>query len=258
MNGLVDLHCHLLPGLDDGAKTEADTVDILRAFVAEGVSMVNATPHYNSTYHNLPDIIFQKVTQINQAAARQHLPIEVFPSQEVRIFGDLLDKYQAGELLTVANRTNYMMIEFATQDVPHYAYHLFYQMRLEGLMPVIVHPERNQDFQKNPDKLFELVEQGGLTQVTAASVTGHFGKKVEKFTDQLFEARLVHTIASDAHNITNRASMMGRAFTEIGDFMGQSFAKQLNANAEAIINNQAVYPDSPRRIKQKKLFGLFG
>ncbi|MDR2977524.1 MAG: tyrosine protein phosphatase [Streptococcaceae bacterium] len=257
MREIVDLHCHLLPGLDDGPPGPELTLEMLKKFAAEGVVQINASPHLDPTFHTSPQAVFEKVNLVNQMCADNQLPIEVLPSQEVHIFGELIEAYQAGYLLTVANRTNYLLLEFDSNDVPLYAENLIYEMRIEGLTPIIVHPERNLDIMRNPEKLIGFVNQGALTQVTASCVTGSFGSKFKENADTLFKMNLVHTIASDAHNVTSRASKMGRAFDVIAEKYGDDLAWQLNQNAVAIVNNQSVEVWEPRELRRRKLFGLF-
>lgn len=256
MRNIIDLHCHLLPGIDDGPTEPGLTLEMLKKFAQEGVTQINATPHFDPTFHTTPQTVFERVKLVNQLCYDHQLPIKVFPSMEVHIFGELIQALQAGQLLTVANRTSYMLLEFASNDVPFYAEDLIYQMQLNGVTPIIVHPERNLDIMRNPDKLLNFVEQGALTQVTASCITGHFGSKFKENAETLFKMRLVHTIASDAHNVTSRASKMGLAFEVIAEKYGKKLANRLNQNALAILNDQTVEIDEPRELRQK-LFGLF-
>ncbi|GAB2023938.1 tyrosine protein phosphatase [Lactovum odontotermitis] len=256
MRNIIDLHCHLLPGIDDGPTEPGLTLEMLKKFAQEGVTRINATPHFDPTFHTTPQTVFERVNLVNQLCRDYHLPIKIFPSMEVHIFGELIEALEGGHLLTVANRTRYMLLEFDSNDVPLYAESLIYQMQLNGVTPIIVHPERNLDIMRNPDKLLNFVEQGALTQVTASCITGNFGSKFKENAEILFKMNLVHTIASDAHNVTSRSSKMARAFEVIADRYGQRLADRLNQNALAIINDQTVVIEEPRELK-KKVFGLF-
>lgn len=254
---MIDLHCHILPGIDDGASSETESIAMLQAAIDEGVTTIAATPHHNRQYTNEKQAILHKVEELRQLIKENNLAIEVVPGQEVRIYGELLEDYENNKLVTISEHSRYMLIEFSSSHVPRYAERLLYDMELQGLKPVIVHPERNAEIMQNPDKLYQLVEKGALTQVTAASVTGHFGKKIQKFTSQLIEADLAHIIASDAHNTAGRTFRMRQAFAEIETHYGMDYVDYFQENAKLILDNKAVYPEQPKQIIKKKFLGIF-
>ncbi|MQW22627.1 MULTISPECIES: tyrosine-protein phosphatase [unclassified Lactococcus] len=254
---MIDLHCHILPAIDDGAKTDEDTLKMLQTAVAEGIKVITASPHHNPEYHNESEGILKKVKEVDAIIQKHQLPIQVLPGQEVRIYGELLEDYEAGKLLTSAGTTNYMLIEFPSNHVPRYASKLFYNMKLQGLQPILVHPERNTGIIENPNLLYDFVEQGVLSQITASSVTGHFGKKIQKLTFQIIEHKLTHFVASDAHNITSRTFKMKEAFELITNEFGEEVSKRFDINAHSVLLNESIYPNSPSRIKNKKFLGLF-
>lgn len=185
------------------------------------------------------------------------MPIEVLPGQEVRIYGDLLKEFSEGKLLTAAGTSSYILIEFPSNHVPAYAKELFYNIQLEGLQPILVHPERNSGIIENPEILFDFVEQGVLSQITASSVTGHFGKKIQKLSFKMIENHLTHFVASDAHNVTSRAFKMKEAFEIIEDSYGSGVSRMFQNNAESVILNESFYQEKPTKIKTKKFLGLF-
>lgn len=254
---MIDLHCHILPGVDDGASHETESLAMLQAAIEEGITTIVATPHHNRQYTNEKQTILTKVEELRQLIQANHLSIEVVPGQEVRLYGELLEDYENNKLVTVADNSRYMLIEFPSSHVPRYAERKLFDMELQGLKPLIVHPERNAEIIQNPDRLYQLVQKGALTQVTASSITGHFGKKIQKFTHQLIEANLVHVIASDAHNTTSRASLMKQAFVEIEAKYGSDYVNYFQENAQLILENKAVYPEQPEKVKKKKLLGIF-
>ncbi|MQW22580.1 MULTISPECIES: tyrosine-protein phosphatase [unclassified Lactococcus] len=254
---MIDIHCHILPGIDDGAKTALDTLTMLKSAVDEGITSIAVSPHHNPQYNNERPLILEKVAEVQQIVRENQLPIEILPGQEVRIYGDLLQDYAAGKLVTSSDRSHYMLIEFPSNHVPKYASQLFYDMNLNGLQPILVHPERNAGIIENPDLLYEFVEQGVLSQITASSITGHFGKKIQKLSFQIIENDLTHFVASDAHNVTSRAFKMREAFEIITDQYGFSTAQMFRENGQAVIVDRTIYPNSPSKIKTKKFFGLF-
>ena len=200
---MIDIHCHILPGIDDGAKTMEDSLAMAAQAVQQGITKIIATPHHkNGKYENRKQDILPKVAELNKVLKEKGIPLDILPGQEPRIYGELVEDYQKGEIVTLNDGNQYVFLELPSAHVPRYTGKLLYDIQSEGLTPIIVHPERNQELIQNPDLLYEFVKNGTLTQVTAASMAGDFGKKIKKFSHQLIEANLTHFIASDAHNIT--------------------------------------------------------
>jgi len=255
---MIDIHCHILPGIDDGAQTIYDSLDMAKQAVSQGIETIIATPHHmNGRYENRKIDILTSVEELNQLLKDENIALNILPGQENRIFGEIIQDYENGEILTLANNSSYVFIEFPSNSVPHYAEQLLYEMQLMGLIPVIVHPERNAELIQHPDRLYEMVKNGAATQVTAASLIGDFGKKIKRFSEQLIEANLTHFLASDAHNIKNRAFKMEEAMEEVTKKYGSDMMYFFTENAELLIQNQTIYREVPQPVKQKKLFGLF-
>ncbi|WP_018663350.1 tyrosine-protein phosphatase [Heyndrickxia acidiproducens] len=254
---MIDIHCHILPGIDDGAQNLYDSLDMAKQAVSQGIDTIIATPHHmNGRYENRKADIMEKVQELNKRLTEEQIDLTILPGQENRIFGEILEGYEKGEIQTLAD-SSYVFIEFPTGHVPHYAETLLYDLQVKGLMPIIVHPERNSELMQNPDRLYEMVNSGTATQITAASLTGAFGKKIKKFGEQLIEANLTHFLASDAHNVKNRAFKMEEAVEEVEKKYGTDMLYFFTENAELLVNGQNIYREVPQPIKQKKLFGLF-
>jgi protein-tyrosine phosphatase len=254
---MIDIHSHILPSVDDGAQTIDDAIVMAKAAVAEGITTIIATPHHrNGTFENPKETIIERVSALNEALQQNQISLTVLPGQEIRIHGEWLDHYHQGELLPLAN-TNYVLIELPSNHVPRYTEQLLFDIQMQGMIPVIAHPERNAELIEHPDLLYQFVKKGALTQLTASSVAGHFGKKIKQFSLQMIEANLAHFIASDAHNTTNRTFHMREAYKTLAKEFGSQAVYIFQENAELLIKNQTVYKDVPERIKRKKFLGLF-
>ena len=261
MNGgveMVDIHCHILPGVDDGAKTNEDSLQMAKEASSEGIRTIIATPHHkNNQYENEKDSIINKVSELNTFLESEGVPVKILPGQEIRIYGEILDDYRAGGRILPLAETNYVFIEFPSSNVPRYAERLFYELQTEGLRPILVHPERNAEIIENPNLLYNLVNNGVLTQTTAGSITGYFGKKIKKFSQQLIEANLTHFIASDAHNVHNRTFKMVEAFETVEKTYGIDTVYLFKENAELLLQGKNVYKEMPQQVQRKKFLGLF-
>lgn len=254
---MIDIHCHILPGLDDGAETMNDSIAMAKLAVRNGIHQVVATPHHKtSKYDNSKATVVERVKELNLTLQKLQIPLEVLLGQEVRVYGDLIEDYINDQIVTV-NLHNYVLIEFPSNHVPSYTERLFYNMQMNGLTPIIAHPERNSQIVEQPDKLFHLIEKGALSQVTASSLTGDFGKKIQKFSFQLIEANLTHFIATDAHNITTRPFNLAEAYDVIEKNYGIDYVDLFIENAELMTVGKMIYREDPKRMKRKKIFGIF-
>ncbi|MGC9932356.1 tyrosine-protein phosphatase [Priestia aryabhattai] len=254
---MIDIHSHILPGIDDGALNMEEAVSMARIAVDEGIKKVIATPHHqNGKFFNNKQYILKKVKEFNDVLQSENIPLEILPGQEIRIYGSLLDDFEKGDILTL-NHTNYLFVELPSGHVPRYTEQLLFEIQLKGMTPIIVHPERNAEMLKNPDKLLNLVKKGALTQLTAGSVTGNFGKKVQKFSMQLIESNSTHFIASDAHNTTTRSFHMRQSISKVYKEFGSQVVYYFQENAELLMRDQPVYKQEPSKIKCKKFLGIF-
>ncbi|MDP7978338.1 tyrosine-protein phosphatase [Bacillus sp. WLY-B-L8] len=255
---MIDLHCHILPSIDDGAGTLTDSLAMAQKAAAEGIHTIVATPHHqNGKYINERAEILHQVKQLNEALQEHDIPLTVLPGQEVRLYGDLLADYEAGKILTLNETNKYILIEFPSNHVPRYAEQMLYELRVKGMIPIIVHPERNAELIERPEKLYNLVNKGALTQVTAGSLLGNFGKKIKKFSMQLVEHNLTHMIASDAHNTTTRAFHLQAGYDVIENEFGTNMLIDFKENPYLLISGKTIYKEDPQQIRRKKIFGIF-
>lgn len=254
---LIDIHSHILPNLDDGAGSFEEAVLIAKAAVEEGITQIIATPHHqNGTYTNNKQTIIQKVDQLNLLLEKENVPLVILPGQETRINGDLLTELEK-DLILPLNHTNYVFIELPSGHVPRYTEQMLFDIQMKGLTPIIVHPERNSEIIENPDLLYKLVSKGALTQITASSLTGHFGKNIKKFTLQLIESQLTHFLASDVHSLKNRPFRLADGYDVLNQEFGSDASYLFKENAELLVKNLTVYKMDPSRIKKKKFLGIF-
>ncbi|GGF22577.1 tyrosine protein phosphatase [Halobacillus andaensis] len=254
---MIDIHSHILPGVDDGAQTIEESIQMAKAAVEEGITTIVATPHHDGQYSNYKHDIIIQVSELNRILREKNIPLEVLPGQEPRISDELIEGLRKEKILTINEDSTFVFIEFPHDDVPHYASRLIFDLQVEGYQPIIVHPERNLKIQENPNVLYSLIKNGAFSQVTAGSVTGDFGRTAKKTAIQLIEANLTHLIASDAHNTKKRGYYMKKAYNELEKEYGQSMVYYFIENAEYVIDGQALASDPPERVKKKKVLGLF-
>ncbi|WP_281974568.1 tyrosine-protein phosphatase [Halobacillus litoralis] len=255
---MIDIHSHILPGVDDGAQAIEESIKMAEAAVADGIETIVATPHHkNGSYDNFKHNVLLQVEELNRTFQERNVRLEVLPGQETRIYGEMIGGLEKEEILAINNNTNYVFVEFPSNAVPRYATQLFFDLQVAGYQPIIVHPERNKQLIGDPDLLYSFVKRGSFTQLTAGSVCGHFGKKIKKFSEQLIEANLAHLIATDAHNDSTRGFCLTEAYSEIRSNFGLDYVYMFSENAEDVVAGDVLAAEPPEHVKKGKILGIF-
>jgi len=255
---MIDIHSHIISGLDDGAKSLNESIMMAKIAVNEGIHTIIATPHYIDGEYNINKLeILKKVNELNETLESEDISLRILPGQEIRIHGDLVKEYRAGNYSSLNDGGKYLLLELPSNHVPRYTEQLLYDIQFEGLTPIIAHPERNKGFIENPSSLYNLVKNGALTQITASSLIGTFGKKAKKLSYQLIESNLTHFIASDSHNCSSRVFNMKKALNLIQNKYGMDQAEYFTRNAELLVQGKSVHIYIPQKVKQRKVLGIF-
>ena len=250
---MIDLHCHLLPGVDDGARTLEDSLAMAQQAVAEGIIHVLVTPHHkNGKYLNPKEAVLEATAALQTELDDRGISLTLYPSQEIRINGELMDDIENGDILFVDEEHRYLLIEFPTLSIPEYTEQLFFKLRQQGITPIIVHPERNQAVIDDPNILLPFIERGALAQLTASSYVGAFGKDIAKLSHLLIEANLVHVIASDAHNVHGRGFHYKKAFSQLDAEFGPEKVDYFRQNAKDLLNGDVVHTEAPVEVSMKR------
>ncbi|MGG5359055.1 MULTISPECIES: tyrosine-protein phosphatase [unclassified Enterococcus] len=253
---MIDLHCHILPGIDDGAETLEASIAMAEKAISQGITHILCTPHHNNgKYRNEKSEVISLVSFLQSEFDKRQLPITLLEGQEVRITGDLIEDIRRDEILFTDLDDTYLLIEFPTLEVPLYTEQLFFELLKMGKRPVIVHPERNAHFRKDPNHLLPFLDMGCLAQLTAPSYIGVFGKDIQKTAKTMVKHNLVQMAASDAHGVSKRTFYLKECYEQIAKDFGQEKVAQMKQAAKDLINgDEVVYPDYT---EVKKRFGLF-
>ncbi|MFC6294687.1 tyrosine-protein phosphatase [Lactiplantibacillus daoliensis] len=237
-NRLVDLHCHILPGLDDGSPSLDASIKMAKAAVADGVGYILATPHHlDRHYVNHASKVRLAVTTFQAELDRLGIHLRVFPGQEVHLNGEIM--VNIDDLLGIDEGRKYLLLELPHEMVPRYLDEVIFQLLCEGITPVIAHPERNEQIMANPKILYDLTEQGSISQVTATSLVGIFGKRVQKTAIELVSCGLVHVVASDAHVFAKRNFVMRKAYKMLAE-QDLSYPELFSNNARCLLNGTDI------------------
>ena len=217
MKQFSDIHCHVVPAIDDGAANLAESIAMVRMVGKDSTTSLIATPHQLGTNsHVSAEIIRDGVRNLQTAIDKEELPVTVRPGADIRIDPELPKLLKQGEVLTLADRGKHVLLE-----LPHDTYYpidqLLKSLRKQGLIGILSHPERNRGIIKNPDVMWDVIEAGGLLQITAASLTGAFGSSCQEIAELAVDEGLIHFIASDAHDTKHRPFGMRDAYDTICD-----------------------------------------
>ncbi len=254
---MIDLHCHILPGVDDGAASLQESLSMAEQAIAQGITHLLCTPHHNNgRYENEKSSVIAAVHHLQNALDERNLPLTLLEGQEVRVTGELITAIEKDHLLFTDITDTYLLLEFPTQDVPAFSESLFFELRTLGKVPVIVHPERNAIFREDPNRLIPFLEMGCLAQLTAPSIVGIFGKQIQKTAHEMVTHNLVQMVASDAHGISKRRFYLKEAYEIIEQEWGKEKVLQMQQVARDLANGDEVSYPSYTEVKKKK-FGLF-
>jgi protein-tyrosine phosphatase len=200
---VIDLHCHLLPGLDDGPANLDFSVAMARTAVEAGIQVTVATPHVRSDHPTEAEAIDRGVAELNAALGEAGVELTVLPGAEVSLRkAAKLDDATLAELCLGSG--NYLLVEAPYRSIDIELEGIIRNLQGRGFVPVLAHPERCRIFQREPTRLTRLVNGGALCSITAASLAGGFGSTVRRFAIQLLHDGLVHNVASDGHDHLHR------------------------------------------------------
>ncbi len=247
---MVDLHCHLLPGIDDGAQHLEESVEMCRLAFRDGCTTLVATPHQRTESWDARDLALLTALR-EQVQERVGPALRLLPGAEVRIDSELLDELErlpASGLLPLAS-SRYLLLEFHRSPSPAGVdpLDLLHELSVAGWRPIFAHPEFIPWLAVDPDLAAVLVERGALFQLTAMSVTGDFGRRAQAVCETFLDRGLAHFVASDAHGPERRPPGLSRARQAIAARWGEDTARRLTGdNPLAVIENRPLAVEAPR------------
>jgi len=253
---MIDLHSHILPGLDDGARNTGESLEMARIAERDGVEKIVATPHLfrGNFIHEDLSIIEKKRSELSQALKENNIRVEILAGAEVHISHNLIDKIRENRENLVLGESSYMFVEFPSDLVFSGAKNLFFELMSEGINPIIAHPERNSVFIHNPSLLYELIQMGGLSQANSGSFSGLYGRRVEEAVLHFLKLNLIHFIASDSHNTHSVVSRLSEAVKVARMIIGEEETRALvKDNPQAVLDDKDIpYLPEPINPKEKE------
>jgi protein-tyrosine phosphatase len=227
---VIDLHCHLVPGIDDGPQTLAESLAMARLAVAEGITAACTTPHIHvGRYDNDLASIGKAAEGLRAALKAEAIPLELSLAAEVRLDYDVLPMIEAGRIPFLGELDGYrvLLLEFPHSHVPVGADKFVAWLLARRIRPMIAHPERNKDLMRDPEKIEPFVQAGCLLQLTADAVAGEFGELCALRSREFLERGWVSVLASDAHDTVDRPPRIARGRDTAAQWIGEAEARRL-------------------------------
>jgi protein-tyrosine phosphatase len=246
---VVDLHTHVLPGLDDGARHLAEAVEIVRAMAQDGIAIIAATPHVRDDYPTTPDQMEAALLQLQAAVAAEGIEAELRGGAEIAI--SVLDQLEPSTLARfgLGGNPELLLIEMPYYGWPLSLSHHCGRLLKSGIIPVLAHPERNSAVNAHIRELEELVRSGVVVQLTAAAIDGRLGRSAANRARFLLELELAHLISSDAHSPGSREAGLSAAATAVGSDLGL----WLTSSVPAALLAGAQLPPRPKEKRGRSI-----
>ncbi|MDP4179689.1 MAG: CpsB/CapC family capsule biosynthesis tyrosine phosphatase [Bacillota bacterium] len=258
---MIDIHCHVLWGIDDGPKTIEESIETCKMLKNKGINTIIATPHYilDSAYQTHGKVVIDMVKQLNDLLREKSLGLEIRHGMEVFLTPELINLINSKEILTLGD-TKYILIESSLNNISIYMEDIFYKLQLEGYTPIFAHPERNSKINLDYKLIEKYISNGVLIQVNHDSLIGRYGSTVKHFTIELLKKGLAHFIATDTHYVNERFKGEQEFINDLSNIIGCENAEKLvRSNPMRLLNNQDIEvlePVGSRRHFLRRLFSF--
>jgi protein-tyrosine phosphatase len=258
---MIDIHHHLLPGLDDGARNLDMSLAMVEMAIADGITHIACTPHASHSYFFDPQHNATLFAELQDAVSKRFgEQITLGLGCDFHLMFDNIEDAQRHPTRYTINGHNYLLVEFPDSSISPNTPQTFYQLSLSGMTPIITHPERNPILARHPERMLDWLQAGALIQVTASSLTGRFGQVAEQTAIWLLDHQWVHFIATDAHNTQSRPPLLRAAFDLLAERYDSATAERLCiANPHAAFYGEPLKaqpgPSTPHSIKPHRRAG---
>ena len=255
---MIDIHCHILPGIDDGPESQDMSLEMAEIAEKDGIRVIVATPHtLNGVYLNRSEEVISRVQDLQKAISGKGIRLRVYPGADNHLCPNMLERIKKGDAGTINNSGKFILLELPSQSIPNGVKDEIFRLKLAGVTPIITHPERNMVLDHDPEILYEFVNMGALIQITAMSLTGEFGELTRAASELMVKNRVAHIIATDAHSNRTRRPVLSLAVEYAADILGSyDEARQMvSERPDAILRGEM--PDIPEPIRTRQRFRFF-
>ena len=237
----IDIHCHILPGVDDGSPDMATSLEMLRIADKNGITHLILTPHHKPMHHNVShehNVVYRK--KLQEAAKEAGIKAKLFSGNEIYYSDETMEELMEGKICSLAG-SDYVLVEFHPTNPYKAIQNAVSRVQAAGFIPIIAHVERYSDIVSHPARVKDLIEMGSLIQVNASSIMGKYGFGISHFTKKLLKDELVHFVASDAHDTGRRAPQLLDCRNYVERKFGEDYGKKLFfTNPANVIRNELI------------------
>ncbi|AIE86675.1 tyrosine-protein phosphatase [Fimbriimonas ginsengisoli] len=242
---MIDIHCHILPGVDDGAQSDEEAIALIRKEVQGGTRAFIATPHFieRRDYDRLRDV-GERVERLNRVVSDAEIEAEIYPGGEIYPTAAMFEAMDKGVSITLAGKGRHMLVDLPMGSLPHDFDQILYEIQVRGIVPILAHPERCAPFQEEPDRLQEYLQRGIVCQVNARSLVGKYGPRAIEVAKLILRRRWAHFLASDGHRASSEP-VLGTAYAMLVPTLGAEYVDLLTRRSAAQVLQGEALPELP-------------
>ena len=250
---MIDIHCHILPEVDDGSRSLNESIEMAMIAKEQGITKIVNTSHYHPDFrYKKGEELLKELEDFNNVLKENMIDIEVLIGNEIYYTKDLIKEIDELDFYTL-NNSRYILIELPPTNFPKDLCNIVYELKEKNYIPVFARVERYREVQENPELIYEVINAGAIIQVNSHSILGKSGKELQKVCNTLLNRNMVHVVGTDAHSSKRRTPIFLDAYKYVSEKYSKEMADDLFIkNNNAIINNEALNLPKPYKEEQKK------
>lgn len=252
---MIDIHCHILPNVDDGSESLEESIEMAKIAESEGITKIVNTSHCHFDFkYKKGNELKLELEKFNQALKEENINIEVLLGNELYYTSDLIERFDELDFFSM-NNSKYILMEFSPINFPKNIEDVIYEIKIRGYIPIIAHAERYKQVQEDVNIVLDCIKEGALIQVNASSILGKNGEKAEDTSKKLLDNNMVHFVATDAHSSNRRRPLIKDSYNYILKNYGKEVAEKLFIeNPTAVIENRDISILNPTKYEEKRSF----
>lgn len=252
---MIDIHCHILPNVDDGSESLEESIEMAKIAESEGITKIVNTSHCHFDFkYKKGNELKLELEKFNQALKEENINIEVLLGNELYYTSDLIERFDELDFFSM-NNSKYILMEFSPINFPKNIEDVIYEIKIRGYIPIIAHAERYKQVQEDVNIVLDCIKEGALIQVNASSILGKNGEKAEDTSKKLLDNNMVHFVATDAHSSNRRRPLIKDSYNYILRNYGKEVSEKLFIeNPTAVIENRDISILNPTKYEEKRSF----
>lgn len=246
---MIDMHSHILPNIDDGARSIEETLNLMKEAEEAGFEAIISTSHYMEGYYETDTLEREVWIKLIYEKLQQDSELKLYLGNEIFLSENIISLLEQGKASTI-NDTSYVLFEMPLNVEPFNLYNVMYEMMQYKIVPILAHPERYTFVQQDPELIYDLIEKGVLMQANYASIIGYYGKKAQMMVQKFLENNMIHFLGSDVHRANTIYPKIPQILTKIAEIVGEQKLEELTTiNPKLVLQNKRIDSEEPNKIK---------